>query len=255
MKPYIIILGRPVATYTIMAAIGALISIPLFSTLLKNKGVLRCYSRGLLWSILGIIIGAKTFSIISVGLTILISHKNFNISYVYTKTGIVYYGGLLGLIASYYLYCQIYKHSFDKIANELAICIPLFHFFGRIGCYLTGCCYGRVWDGYFSLLYNNGENIQKRIPTQLVEATFELLMFVCMFTLYKIGKHDAQKPLLTYYLTMYAVFRFIIEFFRGDTIRGVYGYFSFSQYISILIIIMILYKARDRLIRKRKTGV
>ena len=254
MKPYIEICGRPLATYTIMAALGVLVSVPLFVTLLRNKNVLRIYSRGLVFSAFGMIIGAKLFGIISFGLDCIINHRRVSLGMLCTKTGIVYYGGLFGVLVSYYLFCKYSKHPFTAITSELAVCIPLFHFFGRVGCFFTGCCYGMEWNGFFSLLYNNGKDIVRRVPTQLTEAVFELIMFASMYTLYKKGDQSVRKALLNSYLFCYALFRFIIEYYRGDDIRGIYGVFSFSQYVSIVIIVSTIIMGRNKVVKicKRK---
>ena len=89
---------------------------------------------------------------------------------------------------------------------------------GRVGCFMAGCCYGR-----------NG------IPVQLIEAGFDIMLAV--FFAVK-GKNCAfRRCAAARYVIYYASFRFVIEFFRGDAIRGHIGVLSTSQWISIVAII------------------
>ena len=71
-----------------------------------------------------------------------------------------------------------------------------------------------------------------RIPTQLIEALFEILLFVILFIW---QRKDNKKDFLKIYLITYSIFRFLIEFFRGDDVRGYFFGFSTSQIISISI--------------------
>lgn len=134
--------------------------------------------------------------------------------------------------------------------NILAVSIPLFHAIARIGCFLAGCCYGIEYTGFGSITYtimDNGIlNSVNRIPVQLIEAGFNVLIFIYLLRL--IQKEDwNKKDILLRYLTLYSCGRFLLEFIRGDTVRGVIYGVSFSQVISILIWIgvFIIYKKKQ----------
>jgi len=238
--PYISLAGVKISTYALMAGIGALCAIPLYANMLKNKLLLNKYSKGMIIAIIGLICGSKYFGVLSTLLKNYLHEGYFDIVKAYRKSGIVYYGGLFGLILFYYLFCLLKRISFQDIADELAVCIPIFHFWGRIGCFLTGCCYGKIYDGFLSFRYYNGHDIAKRVPTQLLEAAFEMCLFFFLYHLYIKGKK--AKRLLLIYLGMYAIFRFLIEFLRGDSVRGVYGKISFSQLVSMIIILLLVCK-------------
>lgn len=153
--------------------------------------------------------------------------------------GSVFYGGLLGGLLTGSLYLKHKKYNFDLYTDTIAPCIPLFHFFGRIGCFFSGCCYGiesKLGFVYHNSLIEAANNV-RRFPIQLVEATLNLLLFLFLSYFERNNKH--QGKLLIYYLTIYAICRFIFEYFRGDTYRGFIGYFSTSQFISILILCFI----------------
>ena len=162
--------------------------------------------------------------------------------------GSVFYGGLLGGMAAGFVYGR--KKGLDLLfwSDLVAPAIPFFHFFGRIGCFLGGCCYGLPCSLGFTYHYSPipGANDVVRFPIQLVEAGFNLLLFFLLSTLLRKGK--CKGMLLTIYLGLYSVARFLLEFFRGDEIRGFLLGLSTSQWISLLIFIGVLI----RLVRVKK---
>ncbi len=151
--------------------------------------------------------------------------------------GSVFYGGLIGAIIVFVIYTKIRKLNFGDYSDLGALAIPLFHFFGRIGCFLSGCCYGIEWK--YGFVYENSlvesANHVPRFPVQLVEAAFNLFLFFLLFYLYK--KRKARRKLIAVYLTAYPACRFVLEFFRGDTYRGFIGMLSTSQIISVILFI------------------
>lgn len=159
--------------------------------------------------------------------------------------GSVFYGGLLGGLFAAWLYLKATKRDIELYMWMLAPIIPFFHFFGRIGCFLSGCCYGI--ESSIGFVYNHSPIPQAngvvRFPVQLVEAAFNLLLFFLLTYLQKNSKF--KKYLIHIYLLCYAVFRFIIEFFRGDDYRGVFLGISTSQLISIGLVLassLLIYK-------------
>lgn len=156
-----------------------------------------------------------------------------------------FYGGLIGGIAFFVIYYKLKikrKYVNANFINDILLiapaCICIAHGFGRIGCFLAGCCYGIVTDSVLGVSFPGMEN--KVYPTQLFEAVFLFILFLVLFILaYKLK----YKHTFSIYLFSYGVFRFLIEFIRGDD-RGAYFLnLSPSQWISILAIIssIILY--------------
>ncbi len=130
--------------------------------------------------------------------------------------GYVFYGGLLGGMLSTYLFK---KYSNNFYSNGLIPAICLGHCIGRIGCYLTGCCFGIKLGDWV-------------VPVQLVESASLLMLF---FYFHK--KKQKFLDEVHSYLFLYAALRFFLEFFRGDIHRGIYLSFSTSQWISVAIIL------------------
>jgi len=152
-------------------------------------------------------------------------------TYFWLGGGFVFYGGLIGAILFLLIYSKFTTYKF----NNSYLFIPgavLAHGVGRIGCFLAGCCYGIRCDLPWKI-YLNGEF---RHPVQLYEAIF---LFSLGSVLIKKIKHDhTNENIILTYLISYSVFRFIIEFFRGDIVRGhVFEILSSSQLVSLLIVV------------------
>ena len=149
--------------------------------------------------------------------------------------GITFFGGLVGGVLTFALITTFaakpeVKKDFWLIANLAAPCIILGHALGRYGCFCAGCCYGKPTDGFGFVFYGID---YKAIPTNLYEALFLTVFFgVVTFLLFKFRRTDY---LLILYGFAYAVFRFIIEFFRGDDRGQLIPGISPSQFISILL--------------------
>ena len=194
-------------------------------------------------SLVGMALGAKLFGYLT-GIYRDIGLGNSITLDSALDTGIVYYGGLLGLIATYSLclrakQCILDVHSLDV----LAVCFPLFHTIARIGCFLSGCCYGKIHQGILAINYTTiiegSVDMNLRFPVQLLESLFELAIFIYLLSLLHKEEWQSKKILLRY-LAIYSVGRFFLEFLRGDIRRGIICGVSFSQCISILIWIALI---------------
>ena len=149
--------------------------------------------------------------------------------------GITFIGGLIGGVISFLLIYFIFRKKLSgKLTDIIAIapcCITIAHAFGRIGCAFAGCCYGLETDSGIAM-FNKGA---WRIPVQLYEAGFLFLIFFIFSYLVLCKDFKYTLPL---YLLLYGIFRFVIEYFRGDS-RGTIGteIISPSQFWSILMVV------------------
>lgn len=156
--------------------------------------------------------------------------------YAHWTWGMTFYGGLFGGVITFILMYRFYyvrtnEPIFGEILKIAPACITLGHAFGRIGCFLSGCCYGiethTALDVYFPI-HNHSY-----LPTQLLEMGFLfLLSAVLAFLAFK----KITKYTFIVYMLSYGIFRFVIEFFRGDE-RGQLAGLSPSQYWCILLIV------------------
>jgi len=153
--------------------------------------------------------------------------------------GNIFYGGLLGGILAAAIIINKrprYKYLMDFFAPA----IPLFHFFGRIGCFFAGCCFGIESSCGFIFHHSIAEaaNGVSRFPAQLLEAFINFILFLFLNTIRR--KNLFKQNIIYFYLIFYSFFRFFIEFLRGDTYRGIWQFLSTSQIISILIFCLFL---------------
>jgi len=248
MYPYIYIFNSKIPTYGIMALIGILLMGTYVVKTLQKKGynevnLLMC----LLSVALGSFIGAHiiyfltqfgNFIILLKNITILNSLKKIILAFYSLFGGWVFYGGLIGGIIAIIIYCKIHRIKSIEFLNVYAPAVALFHFFGRIGCFLAGCCYGI--ESNIGFMFHHSEmphaNDVTRFPIQLVESAYCLILFILLDYLYRKTKFKDKTAYL--YLILYPIGRFIFEFFRGDTYRGFLWIFSTSQWISIILFII-----------------
>lgn len=162
------------------------------------------------------------------------AHYFFDIIFMYLS-GMVYYGGLILGIVFAVLYCKMRKLDFKDYSDCFAVGLPLFLAITRIGCFFAGYSYG-VESG---LGFKDSEGIT-RFPVQLVECFICIIIFVLMIVLLKKGLFKGQ--LLYFYLLTYSSARFFIDFFRGDESRGFFLFLSTSQWISLILICVAVYK-------------
>lgn len=233
------IFGMP--PYFFFTVIGIMFASSLFILLLLKHGYsIPRYTKIFFLSGGGLLIGAKLFGCFS-GLYIALTNKKPITLETLLNTGIVFLGGLFGFIVTFLLICKIWSKKIDYgVVGLVAVCIPLFHFWARLGCFFAGCCYGIEANSKLSVLYTtqiHGEVIKaSRIPIQLFEAVLNIVVFSVLIIL--LGKNNCKNHLLKIYLLIYASMRIVLELFRGDEVRGVWNGISFSQIASVLIIIV-----------------
>ena len=150
--------------------------------------------------------------------------------------GFVVYGGIiLGVLAAI-IYCRIKGLVFLEYFDLCAPSISLAQGFGRIGCFLAGCCYGRETTSPLGVVFPSGSLAPagvKVLPTQLFSSAGDFgIMFVLLWH-YHHRKKVGDTGFL--YMLLYGIGRFCIEFLRNDN-RGQVGIFSTSQFISLFII-------------------
>lgn len=259
MHPYIEIFSWQIPTYGIMAVLGILVA-ALFIVLENRRYKPQLIEINDLVNLMaliavGVLIGAKLLYILTM-LPALIQNwaavsAHWSTVLSLLTSGGVFYGGLFGGIVAVIIYCRKYQISLQNAAQLFTCAIPLFHVFGRIGCFMAGCCWGIETEGW-GIIYSHSHlapNGITLVPVQLIESFANLLLFFLLFFLL----YHLKKPwqIFPIYLTCYAAMRFVLEFFRGDELRGVWM-LSTSQWISFLVLIgvglwFLRYKRAERL--------
>ncbi len=158
--------------------------------------------------------------------------------------GLIFYGGVIMGLAGFYMTVRVKKLSFWKTLDFITPYVALTHAFGRIGCFLNGCCYGKTCDLPWAVHFP--EVAGKVHPTQLYEALFDLGLFFFLIAFRKRVKFEGQVALL--YLLLYSLGRYLIEFLREPT--WLWQGLSFNQWMSILIITVVFFIFQNKKNRK-----
>jgi phosphatidylglycerol:prolipoprotein diacylglycerol transferase len=151
--------------------------------------------------------------------------------------GFVVYGSVFGGAVAVYFYSRRKNWNTLKIFDMVIPTVALAQGFGRIGCFLAGCCYGRettlpIGVNFKNSLFAPPDVI--RHPTQIYSSCFDFLL--ALFLIWYDRKNHKEGQTFALYVIIYSIGRFIVEFFRDDP-RGAVGVLSTSQFISIFTLI------------------
>lgn len=227
MYPYIHIV---LPSYTVMALVGGFAALCLVYFRLGKYGIeFTFFLKMFFLCIIGGVIGSKVlFAATRIPWLV----QNFtvkNLLLLIPQSGFVFYGGLFGVIFTIAFITGKDRDIREKLFRLCVPAMPLFHAVGRLGCFLTGCCYGKELRTPVTI----GPFAFTNIPVQLFEALAEFVLFAVICV---IDRRREEVNLLRIYLLSYAVIRFADEFFRGDEIRGIYFGMSTAQWISLAIL-------------------
>ena len=257
MFPSFEIFGREIGTYGVMVVIGGFFCALVGRLLVKRFGFELFDLLILMLSISAVYTLTNLESLILLFQNIgALWFDRFWELFIMCIGGMVFYGGFLGGLATIPIYCRFDKRVRPRQLFDLyAVLVPLFHVFGRIGCFLGGCCYGIESEFGFTAHdnhFNPGVNDVNRLPVQLIEAGCNLLIFLLILYLFK--KRIMEHRLIFVYMLIYPVVRFSLEFFRGDEIRGFVFGLSTSQWISIFLFAAAIIGLTVSHFRRKKTA-
>ena len=251
LHPTFSLFGKDVPFYGVLFFTGLLVAAFVAFALCRKRAVERfdivCAE---VYAGIGGILGAKLLFLL-VSIPLIIKYKPDFLSLI--KGGFVFYGGAIGGAAGLWIYCKQFHLPAVDYFDLAAVVVPLGHAFGRVGCFLSGCCYGMPYDGFGSYTYYEALDVNTPIgvpllPIQLIESVCLLLLFCVQLALFLRSPDRKWRPTVVY-LTVYPILRFVLEFFRGDAVRGGFLGLSTSQWISLLLL---LGMAVLFLVRKRK---
>ena len=198
------------------------------------------------WAVFGVIIGGR------VGYVLFYQLQLFFLDPLYIfqiwKGGMSFHGGLIGMILAIYLFAKQNNLSFFYLSDLVSIVAPIGLFLGRISNFINTELYGRVTDFPFAFIYPLIDN-NPRHPSQLYEAFFEgVVLFIILYLIFiKNSKKYSVGIISAYFLILYSIFRFLIEFLREPDLHlGLFlNYFSMGQILCIPIFfagILILFR-------------
>ncbi len=167
------------------------------------------------WLIIGTIVGARTLYVISYW------HEQFADQpwtevFKVWRGGLVFYGGLIGASLAALIFAYVKKLPVWKIGDTIAPSVALGSAFGRIGCLLNGCCYGRECHLPWAIHFPQGHPTYPHgvHPTEIYDSALNLGFYFFLAWTFRKKTFDGQ--VFAVYLVGYAVLRSTVEIFRGD---------------------------------------
>ena len=233
-------------SYGLMIALGVMASLCFVKRICLRTG--RSYDAVVNLVMLMLfagLIGARTWHVVEFWHEEFAGKPLFDVFKVWSG-GLVFHGGFIGAFAVLPIWCRVTKTPFLETADLLATILPLAHGFGRIGCFLFGCCYGIHLPetspfAWLQLRFPtsagaSGAHGLPVLPTQLFEAAALFLFFVVLLRLLR--QHEKTHPGLVagVYLLGAAFIRFTVEFLRDDP-RSMFGWMSIGQLTSVVLAI------------------
>jgi len=151
--------------------------------------------------------------------------------------GLVFFGGFIAAFLSLYFWARWKKIPLAPLADALAIPLAVGHAFGRLGCFMNGCCYGKLCDASWAIRPSTPMEVAglPLHPTQLYEFFGILFIVVALLGVEKIPRYAGQ--VAGTYCLLYSVLRFIVEFYRGDVPHHFWGGLTLAQIACIGIFI------------------
>jgi phosphatidylglycerol---prolipoprotein diacylglyceryl transferase len=245
MYPELFRIGNfPVNTYGVLLATAFLLALVVAARLGARDGLPRerIYDLGL-WLLLAAIVGSKVLLLVVE--PEYRAHPLSLISLDFLRSGGVFYGGFIAAVATAYVLVRRYKLPWWQTADACAPAIALGNAIGRQGCFAAGCCWGKPttmpWGVEFTERAHEITGVPLGVhlhPTQLYESFATFIFFLFLIWLHRHKKFRGQ-VILTY-AVLYAIMRFVIEFFRADQRGDILGLtthtgLSTSQLIALLV--------------------
>jgi phosphatidylglycerol:prolipoprotein diacylglycerol transferase len=237
--------GLPLYSYGLMLTVSVLLGRLVALRLAERAGIDRTLAdRCALWTLAGAVVGARLLFVV----TNFDQFDHVLDIFAVWEGGVVAYGGFLGGLAGAIVFCRRHGLSLLTWADCVAPSLCLGLVVTRVGCFLGGCDFGRVWSGPMAVRFPGGSPAsvqQARLgllpsggmeslpvhPTQLYEASAGLVLLLLVLAVRR------RQPTAGYGLAAfamgYAILRYLIETVRADPGRGTIGPWSTSQAIAI----------------------
>ncbi len=187
--------------------------------------------------IIGAIVGSRGLYII----THLDSYNGIIDMIALWQGGAVYYGGLILAVFGAIIYLRVKSVSFLKVADIMAPSIGIGIFFTRIGCFLSGCCFGHPTTSWAGVVFPDNSPAGYQYPgihihpTQLYSSAYGLIIFILLILVERI--RVAEGSVFGFMFIFYGIARFIVDYFRYYEDSAMVGVFTFNQLISMGLIV------------------
>ena len=238
MHVYFHLFGLNIPAYGTMIATGVLLANLIAYFLIKRDG--KTFDDLLLveaYAILGGFVGAKLLYIL-VSIPSIDFRRLGDLSYVndLIRGGFVFYGGLIGGVLGILIGKKIHHYDVAYFAKRIVFLVPFCHAFGRIGCFMAGCCYGVEYHGPCHVVFPEDSFAIPGVPLFPIQMVEAICLFLISLLLFILMVKFHSRFTVEIYIAVYACLRFVLEKYRFDADRGIYFGLSTSQWISILLL-------------------
>ena len=241
MFPYVEFLGQRVYAYPIFGILAVFVASIVVYSRFKRCGLL--YFDVLLGIVVlgvGLLIGGIAMFAIT-RMPVLWEHRErfADAPILFLQAafgGMVFYGGLFGVVAALLVYSRVIKRPVPDIVRLVVPVFPLAHGIMRVGCFMAGCCYGVAHDWGIAFARSPvAPNGVPLLPVQLYEAMANMMIFAIVW----VYTRAERQPLVIIgiYGICYSVVRFFLEYLRGDYARGFVWGVATSQLISVVVFV------------------
>jgi phosphatidylglycerol:prolipoprotein diacylglycerol transferase len=179
---------------------------------IKKSDISEKFDDYITYLIIGIILGGRIGYIIFYNFSYYIDNI-FDIFKIW-QGGMSFHGGLIGVIASSYIFAKKNNHNPFLYLDQVSLVAPIGVFFGRLANFINSELYGTVSNAPWSVIFIKIDNLSRH-PSQLYEAILEgIILFLIL--IYFVNKDYLKKPGLIsgLFLIFYSLVRFFVEFFR-----------------------------------------
>ena len=244
MLPTFAVFGVTLSSYGVMCSLGIIVSLIIClvrcrQARMRMEYAFILFSFALAFGLLGAFLTHMVVSYSLKDVFSMIADGTFLKDY---SPGFVFYSGLVFGFAAACLVSRLLHFRLSDYAPRLLPSLPFAHAFGRIGCFLAGCCYGiECGWGIVYPPFSSAPAYIPLFPVQLLEAL--LLVLIGVFLLLYAKKGGAR--IGRAYVVLYAPTRFMLEFLRGDIHRGIFLHLSTAQWTSLILLILVFLPVKN----------
>ena len=233
--------------FQIMAALGFLAALHLYKKRAINyREDPERMEMALFYSMMGAIVGARLLFVVR-NWEEKFAMRSFWKVFDFSEGGLVFQGGFFGGLLTAFIICRAKKIDFLKALDIAMPCLALAHAFGRVGCFLNGCCHGGrcevnwlavqypqnsfVWQDHLQKNYiDPSASLSAPVHAAQLYATVALVL-LCIALCKLSKKFNRSGIIFALYLVIYSAWRFSVEFLRDD--QNLTAGLSLAQYIAI----------------------
>ena len=226
-----------ISPYGTFAFLASILGIILFAKLLKkDRNSFKLLPKFLSYVSAGVFLNGILLGYI-VEILKNIYNDNSNV-FITQNISFVAYGGIIGALTATYFVSYHFNADRYIVMDSISCTIPIVHGIARNSCLFSGCCYGIEYYGFLSVYYQTYD--MYCFPVQIIEGSLDIILGIYLIYLY--NKNNNCGSIMYIYLLIYSIYRFVLEFFRGDEVRGIFFGLSSSQYISIAVFVYAVVK-------------